>query len=66
MADVIDIAQEIEELALATAIRSRKAAPGLKLQPAGICQNENCGEDVTGDRLFCNRACADEYEETKR
>jgi hypothetical protein len=58
MSDVCDVAsdyEEVERQSRILAARSYKA-----ITPTGYCLF--CGEEMPGDRRFCDRECADEYE----
>jgi len=52
--DEIDRAQIEVERQLDRALIYRKPEP--KIKPAGYCHW--CGEDVDGNKLFCDAACA--------
>lgn len=54
--DDADLATEYLERFEAAALTQRKRI----LQPAGACHY--CGEALTGTTLFCNVACAQDYE----
>lgn len=68
MADDVDMAHELEQLALRQALSHRK--PHVALKPRGSCYN--CDEPlpprtVEGnerqERIFCDKLCADDWEQ---
>lgn len=68
MADIADIGNEINDLATERAISNLKdkmdSSP--RIEPQGYCLNPCCGDDLNEGRLFCNAACANEYEVYKK
>lgn len=68
--DDIDKAQDADAVNLADAIARQRiqAAKGPRLQPAGHCRNQLCGEPFAANdnRLFCNAACAAEHGRVRR
>lgn len=64
MADDVDSASEINELATERAIASVKdrMAAQVRIKPQGYCLNPKCADDLDEGRLFCNAACAKQYE----
>jgi hypothetical protein len=62
MADEIDQANELAELALNVALRNLSAGP--KLTPRGVCYY--CEAEVAPQQLFCDKDCADDYEKEQK
>lgn len=62
MADEIDMANELAELALSHALRNLAAAP--KLAPKGVCYY--CESKVSATQLFCDADCAGDYEKEQK
>lgn len=63
MADEIDIANKQVELEL-TRHRSFRKDEDV-LAPTGYCQNPLCELDIDEPKIFCDGACATEYERNK-
>ncbi len=64
MADQFDLAQELDAMAVqsAMAAHQKQAAKAQRLAPMGYCLNPACGEDFTdAARLFCNPECEREH-----
>lgn len=55
MADVADLAAERYETILAAGLAHCKRS---EYRPAPIGECHHCGEDVTGERIFCDSVCA--------
>lgn len=62
MADEADMANDMAELSLQMALRNVNSGP--KLQPNGLCYY--CESHVEGEKLFCDKDCADDYEKEQR
>jgi hypothetical protein len=62
MADEIDMANELAELALTHALRNIAAAP--RLPPKGFCYY--CDAPVEGAQLFCDKDCANDHEKEQK
>ncbi len=43
-------------------IEAREALKFRRFTPSGICHNARCGDEVIGDRIFCDSVCTAEYE----
>ena len=57
IADPLDRAAAETESAIAAALTFRKPSGPL---PIGECHN--CGEPLTGDQRWCDKACCDDWE----
>ena len=58
--DEADLAFDSEQRYLTQALAAQRTRTG-GLRPIGSCHN--CGEsEAIGDRLFCDRDCADDWE----
>jgi len=68
MADIADEGNEITELATERAIAKikDKIADAVRIEPQGFCLNPKCADDLDEGRLFCNAACAKQYEVYKK
>lgn len=66
MSDDIDRAQEREEEFRRIALEEQARKRGQNLPPCGECYG--CGEPFPpkDNRLFCNGACADDYEAERK
>lgn len=65
MADIIDAAQELADQHLAQALKNRKRTA--RPMARGYCLNPACSDDLHADgQLFCDAACAAEYEKYGR
>ena len=62
MADEADMAHELEQLALNCALEQRKG--GGRLIPKGLCYN--CEEPLPAEKIFCDKACADDWERRQK
>lgn len=64
MADEADRASEYAQTKLDAAIAAPRKAH--RPEPQGMCLSHRCGEEFTNpedaQRLFCNAACAQDYE----
>lgn len=63
MADILDQTDEVETRLLDMRIAAARNA-GRELFPNGVCHW--CGDDVEMPRLFCDAACACDYERGKK
>lgn len=68
MADMADEGNEITELETERAIAKVKdqIAESVRIEPQGYCLNPKCADDLNEGRLFCNAACAKQYEVYKK
>lgn len=62
MADIIDKANELADLHLRVSLRNQRIGARTATPQEGIGMCLHCGEAVEGERRFCDRACADEWE----
>ena len=64
MPDIADEGNEINDLATDRAIAKikDKIATAVRIEPQGYCLNPKCADDLNDGRLFCNAACAKQYE----
>lgn len=63
--DQSDWATELEERERQAAIqRIRSMSQDPKLLPMGLCHN--CGDPVGKGMVFCDKLCAEDYEEFKK
>jgi hypothetical protein len=62
MADIADIAYDLQEAELNFALHMRRKGPILR--PVGTCYY--CDQDVTGNRLFCDKDCSKDWEDENR
>lgn len=62
MADEIDMANEMADLHLKTALANVRAQP--KLPPKGECYY--CESKVEGEKLYCDADCASDHEKEQR
>lgn len=62
--DDCEKAQERDALNLQESInvQRQRASAAQAPKPSGECHNPHCGEDLEGEKLFCNANCATEYE----
>lgn len=63
MADEFDRAQELDALAVTSAMNLQRklAAAAPKLTATGECLNPLCGEPLDPPQLFCGPQCAQEH-----
>ena len=63
MADEFDRAQELDALAVTSALNhhAKLAARAPKLAHTGECHNPLCGEPLESPRLFCGPKCAQQH-----
>lgn len=68
MADIADIAQDLQELAIAQSLADHQMAASRSAGPIpdGYCHNPSCCAELDGQRLFCGAECAREYERFQR
>lgn len=57
--DLIDQSFETEQQHLEESISVFNQIKPVKLKPMGYCYH--CYEDAEGDKLFCDKICADSY-----
>jgi hypothetical protein len=61
MSDIIDQANDLIEREMAARLSARRASP---MPPTGECYN--CGEQLDGDRRFCDADCRDQFDKRQR
>lgn len=68
MADPVDEGNEINELATERSIANikDKIETAVRIEPQGYCLNPKCADDLGEGKLFCNSACAKQYEVYKK
>lgn len=65
ISDISDRATRLEELETEARVRAvRAAAKQLSVQPTGECLS--CGEELEGDRRWCDAYCRDDWERENR
>lgn len=65
MADMVDVGNELAAMHIDMAILDTKANLGKDVPvPNGFCHF--CEDDVAPPRIFCNSACATDYEKYNR
>ncbi|WP_448508804.1 hypothetical protein [Immundisolibacter sp.] len=65
--DEVDVTQKRMEAEQEARAKVQKYMAGVReLKPTGFCHSPLCGEEVKGNRLFCDKQCSDDWERSKR